>query len=78
MNLRVRRCSCGSRRRALPRLARRTVRTVLAGLAWSGIGHITCTARQLAAVGQWQAAYAVQAPCCPRGLAPLGEPFPFR
>ena len=78
MNLPLRRCSCGSRRRTLSRLARRAYRSVLAGLAWSGVGHATCTARQLAAVGQWRAGYAVQAPCCPAGLAPLGEPYSFR
>jgi hypothetical protein len=78
MNLPGRRCSCGSRRRTLRRLVRRSFRSVLAGMAWSGVGHASCTARQLAAVGQWQAGYAVQAPCCPRGLAPLGEPYSFR
>ena len=78
MNLRLRRCSCGSRQRTLRRLVRRTVRSVLASLAWSGIGQATCTARQLAAVGQWQVLSAVQAPCCPRGLAALGEPYSFR
>jgi hypothetical protein len=50
------------------------VRTVLTGLAWSGIGHTGCTTRQLAAVGQWHATLAVEAPCCARELAGLGEP----
>lgn len=68
------RCSCGSRRQPLRRLARRGVRTVLAVLSFTGLSRIGCSPEQLAALGRWNATFAVGVPCCPRTLlAPAGR-----
>jgi hypothetical protein len=73
-----RRCSCGSRRRPVRRLARRALRTVLAGFVFTGLSTAGCPAPQLASASRWIATLDLTAPCCPRALLALGEPHSAR